>query len=241
MGKTTLAAHIAEELHCSCLHLDSFLVRGRGNFFASLDFDTLRFGIDREKQILVIEGVCLLAVFERLALAPDYLIFVDDLPQDRLAIQLSPLENEVESYIRAYSPQTKANSIITRKDLHVTSSYDVDIAYIKSKTIVSVTLAIGGLFQTIAGVLLLNAGLSSQGTAYIKMIGVEISATGLGGIILSTSVIWAYFAYRARPKFSSHNESRITKHADGASETYEVRSSTAIAISPEEQSDQHNK
>ena len=132
-----------------------------------------------------------------------------------------------------YSPHAKADAIISLEDLQMSASHDVDIAFIRSKTIVSVVLALGGLLQTIIGALLLNAGLNDQGTATLKIMGGEVSASGLGGIVLCTSVMWAYFAYLARPKFSSRSETRNTVNADGSSESYEFRSSTQIGADPE--------
>ena len=91
---------------------------------------------------------------------------------------------------------------------------------------------IGGLIQTICGVLLLNTGLNEQGAATLKIMGAQLSATGLGGILLSTSVMWAYFAYLSRPKYSSTTESRSVKRPDGSSETYEFSSKTQMAVAP---------
>src|SRR5215831_4866876 len=77
VGKTSLARKIAKQLHCVCLHLDSFLIVGQGSFMPSLRYERLHSAIAREKKMLVIEGICLMAVLERLSVAPDYLVFVD--------------------------------------------------------------------------------------------------------------------------------------------------------------------
>jgi hypothetical protein len=145
------------------------------------------------------------------------------------------LRGEVQDYITRYLPRARADAIICLEELTMNSSHDVDIAFIKAKTLVSVTLAIGGLLQTIAGALLLNAGLNEPGTASFKVLGAEVSATGLGGIVLCTSVMWAYFAYLARPKFSSRSETRNRTSADGSSELYEFRSSTQVDAQPAQQ------
>lgn len=142
------------------------------------------------------------------------------------------LIKEVENYLRMYSPRSKANRVVTLESESMDSSNLVNLAYIKSRTIVSASLAAGGLIQSIVGALLLNAGLNSQGTATLKIMGVEASATSLGGIVLTTSVMWAYFAFLARPQYSSRRESKRTKRADGSSEEYEFVSDTQTSAGP---------
>jgi hypothetical protein len=235
VGKSTLADRIAAHQHCACLHLDSFLLKGRASFLPSLKYDQLAAAVSAETGTVVIEGVCLLAVLKRLSVVPDYLVFVASATPLQSARKSLLLTGEVQDYIAGYSPRSKANLVISQERSPMSSSFDVDIAYIRAKTMISIVLALGGLAQTISGVILLNAGLSQQGTATLKIMGAEISATGLGGIVLCTSVMWAYFAYLARPKFSSKAESRSATKADGSSEVYEFRSSTQIAADPHRQ------
>ncbi len=231
-GKTTLAQHLSEELQCECLHLDSYLQRSQGSFVCSIRYDELHDAIALKKRPFILEGLCLLAVLERLSLRPDFLVYVDPQSRFRNARKSPLLQGEVRDYIEKYSPRARADAVISLEDLNVSTSHDVDIAFIKSKTIVSVVLALGGLLQTVVGALLLDAGLNDKGTATLKIMGGEVSATGLGGIVLCTSVMWAYFAYLARPKFSSRSETRNTVKADGSSESYEFRSSTQIGADP---------
>jgi uridine kinase len=231
-GKTTIAYQLSAQLRCTCVHLDSFLSKGNATFLPSIQYDHLRSAIALEKGTVVVEGVCLLAALERLSLVPDYLVFVDSEARYKDAKMSNLLHGEVQKYLTEYSPRSKANAIISLERTAVNSSYDVDIAYIKSKTIVSVTLAIGGLMQTIVGALLLNTGLNQQGTATFKILGAEVSGTGLGAIVLCSSVMWAYFACLARPNFSIHSENRNTTHADGSSEAYEFTSHTQRQAAP---------
>jgi hypothetical protein len=232
-GKTTLARHLCNELQCESLHLDSYLLKGQGSFVSSIQYRDLCDAIAHKKRPFILEGLCLLAVVEHLPLRPDFLVYVDPEVRFRNARKSPLLQSEVREYIEKYSPRAKADAVISLEDLHMGSSHDVDIAFIRSKTIVSVVLALGGLLQTVVGALLLNAGLNDQGTATLKIMGGEVSASGLGGIVLCTSVMWAYFAYLARPKFSSRSETRNTVNSDGSSESYEFRSSTQIGAEPE--------
>lgn len=231
-GKTTLAQHLSEELQCQSLHLDAYLQKGQGSFICSIRYDELQDAIALKKRPFILEGLCLLAILERLSLRPDFLVYVDPQIQFRNARKSPLLQGEVRDYIEKYSPRARADAVISLEDLNVSSSHDVDIAFIKSKTIVSVVLAVGGLLQTVVGALLLDAGLNDKGTATLKIMGGEVSASGLGGIVLCTSVMWAYFAYLARPKFSSRSETRNSVKPDGSSESYEFRSSTQIGADP---------
>ena len=232
-GKTTVADQISAQLRFPCLHLDAFLLKGRGTYLPHIRTAQLRASIDARKGPIVVEGLCLLAALAQISVQPDFLVFVDPEARYKNATKASRLQAEVQRYFAKYSPRAKANSIVSLEDKAVISSSDTDIAYIKSKTVISVTLAVGGVVQTLAGALLLNAGLNNQGTATFQVMGAKVSATGLGGIVLCTSVMWAYFAYLARPKFSSRTETRNTKRADGSSEVYEFRSSTQAAAEPE--------
>jgi len=231
-GKSTIANALAGAIGCTCLHLDSFLLHGRQSFLPSLEYDELGAVLANAKGTLIVEGICLLAVLDRLSVRVDYLVFVDSETRTKAAKKSGLLQREVGDYLISHTPQSKANAMVSLEDLCMKSSYDVDIAYIKSKTLLAIVLAIGGVIQTIAGALLLNTGLNDQG-ATLKIMGAEISATGLGGVVLCTSVIWAYFAYLARPRFSSRSETRSTRHADGSTEEYEFRSSTQVSAAPE--------
>lgn len=232
-GKTTFAQHLSKELKCESLHLDSYLVKGQGSFVPSIRYDDLRAAIALMKGPFILEGLCILAVLERLSLRPDFLVYVEPESRFQSAKTSALLQGEFRDYFEKYSPRAKAHAVISLEHLYMSSSHDVDIAFIRSKTIVSVVLALGGLLQTVAGGLLLNAGLNNQGTATLKIMGAEVSASGLGGIVLCTSVMWAYFAYLARPKFSSRSETRNTVNADGSSESYEFTSSTQMEARPD--------
>jgi hypothetical protein len=234
-GKTSIAKTIAAELTSACVHLDSFLNAGRASFLPSLRYDQLRDAICASQATVVVEGVCLLDALQRVSLAPDYLVFVDgdsrfqDVPKSLLLMQ------EVADYMRSRSPRSKANWIISTEPSLMSptsNSFDVDIAFIRSKTQVAITLVYGGLAQTICGAVMLALGVNQQGTATLKLLGAEISATGIGGIILATSVMWGYFAYLARPKYSRTTESTSTTKPDGTIETHEFMSSTQVAAMP---------
>jgi hypothetical protein len=103
---------------------------------------------------------------------------------------------------------------------------EIDVAYIHSRTFISVVLAVGGLLQTVTGAVLLNSGLSQNATATIKLMGIEISATSLGAVVLCTSAVWGYLSYLARPQYSRRTESRKVTRPDGSKEEVEWQAHT---------------
>jgi hypothetical protein len=82
----------------------------------------------------------------------------------------------------------------------MSNSFDVDIAHIRAKTLISVVLAVGAVVQTVAGGLLLHAGLDPKGIPTLKIMGADVSTSTLGAIALCTSALWAYIAYLGRPQ-----------------------------------------
>lgn len=228
-GKTTLAGWLSGELRCPCVHLDSFLTRGQASFLPSLQYERLAATLAGLNGPFLIEGICLLAVLERLSLSPDYLVFVAADPS--LASRSSLLADEVESYVRSFAPRSRADRILAPERSPMTNSFDVEIAHIRAKTVISILLACGALAQSIGGILLLNSGLSPQGTATLSFLGAPISTSGLGGLILCTAVSWAYVAYRARPRPSSGSRP-VLRAADTISDIHDLRSVTQVIGDP---------
>ena len=111
-----------------------------------------------------------------------------------------------------------------------TNQLDVDIAYLKSKTLVAVVLGIGGMAALAVGAFVLTSGISTQDSAVFKVLGAEISAEGIGAVILASSLLWAYFAYLTRPKYSRRKEIRNETSSDGSQSRYEFESATMAAV-----------
>lgn len=231
-GKTTLAKRIAADLRCPCIHLDAFLTPGQASFLPSLQYPRLAAALAGVTGTVIIEGICLLAVLDRLSRVPDYLIFMDtDLPRP------SPLlTNEQRSYGRVYAPRSKAHRIIRRERSPMTNSFDVEIAHIRSKTAISILLACGALAQTLSGALLLHSGLS-PGAGALHIMGASISAAPVGGLALCTAISWAYIAYLARPGARVKTQSRSALGPEGSTdgsrtEIYELGTVTQVVADP---------
>lgn len=107
-----------------------------------------------------------------------------------------------------------------------TNQLDVDIAYIKAKTIASTALVFGGIVASVVGAFVLTNETQAENSAVLPILGTEVTAKGIGAIIISSSAPWAYFAYLARPNYSQTKENRISFKADGTHSNYLFESAT---------------
>ena len=79
VGKSTLAKHVAAQLGCQQLSLDDFLVRKLDCYVDAIRFDELRAAVasaSSQGGVIIVEGLCLLAVLERIAVRLDLLVYV---------------------------------------------------------------------------------------------------------------------------------------------------------------------
>lgn len=226
-GKTTLAKQLALEFDFSCIHIDNFLDGSERKYYSTIKFKELKEQIESSSSPLIIEGVCLLKIFNAIKIVPDYLVYIIS-SVDGYRRKADRLETEVEDYIQMYQPEKRAD--LKMRSINMNTQHDVDIAYLKYRTIFSSLLAIGGIISIIAGILLLSAGLEGSDSAIFKVLGAEISAKGIGGVILSTSAVWAYLAYRSRPVYRHKKETKKSIGSDGAVEEWETESSTRAGM-----------
>ena len=228
-GKTILAKQLALEFDFSCIHIDTFLDGKKGKYYSDIKFKELKKQIESSTRPLIIEGACLLKIFDTFKIVPDYLVYIIS-SVDSYKKKPDQLETEVEEYTQKYLPEKRADLNI--RSLNMKTQHDVDIAYLKFRTIFSSLLALGGIISIIAGILLLHAGLQGSDSAIFKLLGAEISAQGIGGVILTTSAVWAYLAYRSRPVYRHKKETKKSIGSDGAVEEWETESSTRAGINP---------
>lgn len=234
-GKSTLAGELSRRLGFQCIHLDDYLEPHKGRYFENIDMASLQSSITAKPTI--IEGICLVKVLQALGIKEYFSIYVPGVspaenPKDRLLLE------EIAEYFLTYRPQQSAEVIYTMNDEGRGSSAEIDIVFIKAKTAISIVLAIGGILSILVGALIIAIGAQSSDTAVIKFSGIEISAKGIGGVILMTSAIWAYLAYMARPQYSRKREVKESKKSDGTYEKHELESSTVMQARPEEISEQ---
>ncbi len=75
-GKTTLSIKIAEELGYTHIKLDDYVSENCGTFIEHIRYDELRSLVHNTHELIILEGVCLLAVLDRLQRKADLLIYV---------------------------------------------------------------------------------------------------------------------------------------------------------------------
>jgi hypothetical protein len=72
----------------------------------------------------------------------------------------------------------------------------IDIAFIQAKTKISLALVFGGMLTLLIGLVILIYGVAGQDQALIRLPRFEVSARGIGGVIMMTSCVWAFIAYQ---------------------------------------------
>ena len=108
---------------------------------------------------------------------------------------------------------------------------DVDIAFIQAKTKLALALAGGGMLTLLIGLAVLLYGVTGQDQTLIKVGTIELSARGLGGVIMITSVVWAFIAYKARPTYARvHQTSEKYDPDSRLVERHEHESSTQAIV-----------
>lgn len=247
IGKSTIAREVAARLHLPCVHLDDFLVRNQGAFLECLRYEQLSLALCQRP--VMVEGVCLLAALKRLAITADVLVYVraaelvriSEKEPDDIRSRETQLLREVKDYHRQFEPIQKADIVYVNVAMSqgggtVASEQrtDIDIAFIQAKTKLAITLAIGGMLSLVIGLVVLLFGVTGNDRTLFKMGMVEMSASGLGGVIMATSAIWAFFAYKARPVYSQKRNLSEKYDASGLVERREQTSSTEAAIRPRE-------
>ncbi|PMM74546.1 hypothetical protein BCT47_21410 [Vibrio splendidus] len=75
-GKSYLAKQLGEQLEIPVISVDDFLVRQQGFYVSSVRFDQLRDTINQASKPVIIEGVCLLKVKEKLGIEGGLDIYV---------------------------------------------------------------------------------------------------------------------------------------------------------------------
>jgi hypothetical protein len=237
-GKSTLARKLERQLGIRCVHLDSFLVPNRGTFVQSLRLPELS-GALQEHPVLI-EGVCLLTVMKHLRVKPDMFVYIKTAePHPGTALGTGPFADEVRSYHRQCRPIDIADVVYTASDPAKGGSFvnsrraDIDIAFIQAKTRLAIALAIGGMIALVVGLAVLLYGVTGQDHTLVKAANVEVSASGLGAVIMTTSVLWAFFSYKCRPIYSQIHQSSEVYGSDGSIlERREYLSATQRAVGP---------
>ena len=242
-GKTYAAQYLANELQTPCIHVDDFLVEHKGGYVNYIRYDDLEVALADGPAI--IEGVCLLEILERIGASADLFIYVSPARSARDTRDASDLKLEVSQYYARHRPVDIADIVLSHSALSQSGSNDmmntrseaVDIAFIQAKMKLAIALAVGGMLSLIVGLIVLLYGVTNQDSASLSIAGAEISATGIGGVIMVTSVLWAFFSYKTRPKYAStHQVSEKYDANDNLLERVEQKATTEFRVQRKNQS-----
>lgn len=226
-GKTIFSQQLGGQYGIRVIHIDDYLNPGKGRYVSALRINELERSIRNGGLPVVVEGICLLTVLSRMGMTPSLHFFLYRAENSNYK-EGSRIVSEVRKYIKETDAPGKATEVITMTNSS-TNQLDVDIAYIKSKTIVSVILAVGGIVALLVGAYILSSGIGGKDSAVFEILGAKITAEGIGAVILASSVFWAYFAYLAKPKYSRRREVKSSTSPDGTRSQYEFESSTMIS------------
>lgn len=75
-GKSSLASLLSKQLGWLHINLDDYLEKNMGRYVECVHYDEVRNILKKAEESIIIEGVCLLAVLERLERSLDLLIYV---------------------------------------------------------------------------------------------------------------------------------------------------------------------
>jgi shikimate kinase len=75
-GKSTLARELAEVLGIIHIDIDDYLEKNQGGYAKYLDYELLKKNIKQTNAPIVIEGVCIFAILEKLKIKHDLLVYI---------------------------------------------------------------------------------------------------------------------------------------------------------------------
>jgi hypothetical protein len=231
-GKSTIASLISNLLEISIVSLDIYLTPNQGTYLPSIRYEPLKQAL--QKRPLIVEGICSLEILSRLNESYDCLVYIT--ASVTLTNHINKIVQEVDEYHEHWAPNYRAHirfdnnkPLDSLREKMPTDRTAIDIAYIKAKTQFAIVLACGGMLSLIVGLVVLINGVKGQDETVVKMGSFNLSAKGLGAVIMGTSTVWAFFSYQSRPKYSHSRE--LTEEFDPESNRThrrEVESSTMI-------------
>ena len=208
-GKSTIASLVSKLLDTSVVSLDSYLIPNQGTYLPSIRYELLKQAL--QNRPLIVEGICALEILSQLNESYDLLVYIT--ASVKLTNQNDKIAREIDEYHERWHPKQRADICFDNnkpldllREAMPTDRTAIDIAYINAKTRFAIVLACGGILSLIVGLIVLLNGVKGQDETVVKIGDFNLSAKGLGAVIMGTSSVWAFFSYQSRPKYSHSRE-----------------------------------
>ena len=207
-GKSTLAAGLSAMLAIRAVHLDDYLEHESIGFTDYLRYGELRRALLHRP--VIIEGVCMLDVLDRLGLRPEQFVYLQAPFAEQHLDRSHPLVREVRAYTNRSHPVERANLVLARSEGGASQyktpagrRFNIDAYLMKNRSQISRGLAAAGMFMLAMGAALVVVGSSAQGES-LTPVGSEFSLVGTGLATMLISCLWIFLARLARPSTRPH-------------------------------------
>ena len=202
-GKSRLAVRLSALLKVRSVHLDDYLVRNSVGFVDHLDDGELRRAL--LVRPVIVEGVCMLDVLDRIGLRPDPLVYLQAPTSARYLDASHPLLREVHAYTERAHPAGRATFVLMRSESgqkpfgrRKRGGVRFDAYLSRNRSRIARLLAIGGLITLAMGTVAVVVTSSGHDAAVFRLFGVEFSAPAVGLLTALTSGLSIFLVYSAR-------------------------------------------
>ena len=202
-GKTTFAARLSALLTVRTVHLDDYLRRNCIGFTDYLRYNDLQRAL-LERPVIV-EGVCMLEVLDRLALRPDQFVYLQASSAGQPLTQSHPLVQEVSAYTDRLHPEERANLFLVGSGFEpkkcktrAGQKFNIDRYLMKRRSQIALALAGAGMIMLTIGAIFVVAGSSAQGVSLARIGAEDPSLVGTGLTTILMSSLWILLACAAR-------------------------------------------
>jgi hypothetical protein len=202
-GKTTCAARLSALLTIRAVHLDDYLRRDCIGFTEFLRYEDLRRSLWGRP--VIVEGVCMLDVLDRLELRPDRFVYIKVPFANQHLDQSHPLIREVSAYTDRLQPAEEADFLFVRSGCgpkecktRAGKQISIDTYLTKRRSQISLGLTATGMIMLAIGVMFVVVGSSPHRDSLTRVGAEDLSLVGTGLATILMSSLWIFLARSAR-------------------------------------------